>query len=138
VVLDTCALYPAYLRDTLLRLANAGAFRPLWSTDILDELERNLAERTDPERAHRVTELMRRHFPDASITGYEPLITAMTNNAKDRHVLAVVLSPRCHGASERTVTTRARARCCQSVVTGMRNAPAVSGGVRAILPSAGC
>lgn len=91
VVLDTCALYPAYLRDTLLRLANAGTFRPLWSTGILHELERNLAERTGPERAHRVTELMRQHFADANVAGYEPLITAMTNDAKDRHVLAVAV-----------------------------------------------
>jgi hypothetical protein len=28
-------LYPAYLCDTLLRLAEAEAYRPLWSADIL-------------------------------------------------------------------------------------------------------
>jgi hypothetical protein len=27
--LDTCVLYPAYLCDTLLRLAEASAYRPL-------------------------------------------------------------------------------------------------------------
>lgn len=36
--LDTCVLYPAYLADTLLRLAEASAYRPLWSADVLDEL----------------------------------------------------------------------------------------------------
>lgn len=33
--LDTCVLYPAYLCDTLLRLADACLYRPLWSDDVL-------------------------------------------------------------------------------------------------------
>ncbi len=36
--LDTCVLYPAYLCDTLLRLADASGYRPLWSADVLTEL----------------------------------------------------------------------------------------------------
>lgn len=31
---------------------------------------------------------MRTAFPDARVTGHEPLIPAMTNHPKDRHVLA--------------------------------------------------
>nr|WP_296071652.1 hypothetical protein [uncultured Actinoplanes sp.] len=42
--LDTCVLYPAYLCDTLLRLAEASAYRPLWSADVFAELRRNLIE----------------------------------------------------------------------------------------------
>lgn len=91
VVLDTCVLYPAYLRDTLLRLAQAGTYRPLWSTDILDELETNLADRIGEDKASRVVGLMREHFEDALVTGYEPLVGAMTNDAKDRHVLAAAV-----------------------------------------------
>jgi hypothetical protein len=41
--LDTCVLYPAYLCDTLLRLAEASAHRPLWSADVFAELRRNLS-----------------------------------------------------------------------------------------------
>ena len=31
--LDTCTLYGAYLCDSLLRLAEAGTYRPLWSAN---------------------------------------------------------------------------------------------------------
>jgi hypothetical protein len=40
VVLDTCVLYPQYLRDTLLRLAERRLYNPLWSADIRAELHR--------------------------------------------------------------------------------------------------
>lgn len=81
-VLDTCVLYPAYLRDTLLRLALAGTYRPLWSMHILDELQDNVAYVAGPEKAERIVTLMRENFEDAEVTGYEPLIGAMTNHPK--------------------------------------------------------
>jgi hypothetical protein len=40
--LDTCTLFGAYLCDTLLRLAEAEVYRPLWSAQVLEELDRNL------------------------------------------------------------------------------------------------
>lgn len=43
VFLDTCVLFPAHLRDTVLRLAEADLIQPLWSADVLAELHRNLA-----------------------------------------------------------------------------------------------
>jgi predicted nucleic acid-binding protein len=91
VVLDTCAIYPAYLRDTLLRLAAAETYRPRWSAHILDELHRLLTNRIDVASADRIIEAMTRHFPDALVTGYESLIPAMTNHPKDRHVLAAAV-----------------------------------------------
>ncbi|WP_363259472.1 PIN domain-containing protein [Hamadaea sp.] len=42
VLLDTCVLFPMYLRDSLLRLAAADLYRPHWSPQILDELHRVL------------------------------------------------------------------------------------------------
>jgi hypothetical protein len=44
VVLDTCVLYPAHLRDTLLRLAERDLYHALWSADIVEKLRRNLIE----------------------------------------------------------------------------------------------
>ena len=35
VFIDTCVLFKAYVSDTLLSIAEAGAFRPLWSDDVL-------------------------------------------------------------------------------------------------------
>ena len=73
--LDTCVLYPAYLCDTLLRPAEATAYRPLWSPDVLTEPRRNLIERgIPPERVDRRIRQMTRSFPDALVTGYESLI----------------------------------------------------------------
>ncbi|SEF54068.1 Predicted nucleic acid-binding protein, contains PIN domain [Nonomuraea solani] len=89
VVLDTRVLYPAYLRDTLLRLAEAGLFRPLWSADILDELDRNLIRAGIPAQVvRRLVAEMRLAFEDAEVIGYQPLIPTVTCDEKDRHVLA--------------------------------------------------
>jgi predicted nucleic acid-binding protein len=90
--LDTCSIFGAYLCDTLLRLAEEGAYRPLWSAGVLEELERNLVERGLPEQAvkHRTSE-MRSAFPDAEVTGYEALVNGMTCDPKDRHVLAAAV-----------------------------------------------
>jgi predicted nucleic acid-binding protein len=92
--LDTCTLYGAYLCDTLLGLAEAEIYRPLWSADILQELDRNLSQRVPTTAVkHRIAE-MRRAFPDAEVTGYEPLIASMTCDQKDRHVLAAAVRSR--------------------------------------------
>lgn len=90
--LDTCVLYPAYLCDTLLRLAEAGAYRPLWSADVLTELRRNLIEVgiAADQVDYRISQ-MRETFPGAAVAGYESLIEAMTNDPKDRHVLAAAV-----------------------------------------------
>lgn len=91
VALDTCVLYPAYLRDTLLRIAAAGLYRPLWSEHILDELRRALPGPVTEEQRDRLIAQLRRMFPDALVHGYEPLIDTMTNHEKDRHVLAAAV-----------------------------------------------
>lgn len=92
-LLDTCVLYPQYLSDTLLTQAYEGAFRPLWSRGILEELGQILAretQMTEEQIAHRL-DRMRTAFPDAEIEGYEYLVDGMTNDEKDHHVLAAAV-----------------------------------------------
>jgi len=92
VVLDACVLYPMYLRDTLLRAAEAGLYEARWSADILLELRRNLvADVLTEEQVTRLLSAMFGAFLDVSVTGYEPLIPAMRNDPKDRHVLAAAV-----------------------------------------------
>ena len=87
-VLDTCVLYPAHLRDTLLRLTERGLYRALWSADIVEELRRNLTEVVDPLAVDHLLGQMTAAFPDAEVTGYQALIDGLTCDPKDRHVLA--------------------------------------------------
>lgn len=91
VVLDTCVLYPAHLRDTLLRLAERSLYEARWSTGIAVELSDNLIEVMPETSVDRLMAEMRRAFPEAFTTGYEPLIDTMTCDPKDRHVLAAAV-----------------------------------------------
>lgn len=91
-LLDTNVLYGALLNDYLLWLADRGLFRPLWSDDILTELERNLIKNGESSTlVSKRLKAMRRFFPDAQVTGYEPLVDSMTCHPKDRHVLAAAV-----------------------------------------------
>ena len=90
-VIDANVLVQAPVRDTLLRLAEGPElYRPLWSTEIMAEVRRTLGGKfaIAPDRIARLESKLREHFPDAWIEGFEPLIPTMTNDAKDRHVLA--------------------------------------------------
>jgi predicted nucleic acid-binding protein len=64
----------------------------LWSADVLAELRRNLIDRGIPaERVDRRIAHVARSFPDALVDGYGSLIDGMTNDPKDRHVLAAAV-----------------------------------------------
>jgi predicted nucleic acid-binding protein len=90
VVLDANVLFSAPLRDTLLRASNAGLFRLHWTDEILEEVRRNIVAtgRSSEEQAQRLVATMRSYFPEAIVTGYEPIVRVMPNHPKDRHVLA--------------------------------------------------
>ena len=44
VLYDACVLYPAPVRDLLVRIANTGVVRARWSAAILDECFRSVLE----------------------------------------------------------------------------------------------
>ncbi|RKT51685.1 PIN domain-containing protein [Saccharothrix australiensis] len=72
---DTCVLFKPYLRDTVLSIAETGLYRPLWSTSVLEELERNLRRRgVDEHRISRLRGQLRSVFPEAEVTGYTDLV----------------------------------------------------------------
>lgn len=95
-VLDACVLYPASLRDALLRFAAAEFYDLLWSKRILDEAERNLLAdgRVDAAGARRLRNAMETAFEGATVTetAIAGLEAAMTNERKDRHVLAAAVA----------------------------------------------
>ena len=72
VIYDACVLYPAPLRDFLMRLALTDLFRARWSRDIHDEWIRNvLKDRADltPLQLERTRNLMDSHVRDCLVTG---------------------------------------------------------------------
>lgn len=93
-VLDACALIPIRLATTLLWLAEAGLFQPLWSDTILDEVQRNLPKvHVDPGTAARRVGMMRNAFgAEALVDGFDELIDDMQCDPKDRHVLAAAVA----------------------------------------------
>lgn len=61
VLYDACVLYPAPLRDLLIRIANTGIVRARWTDAILDECFRSILKRPDltPEALKRTRDLMK-------------------------------------------------------------------------------
>jgi len=89
VVLDACVLFPASLRDTLLRAAQADLYSLQLTDEILEEVYRNLVKKTMPEnKALRLISMIREKFNDGLISDHEHLIQSMPINEKDKHVLA--------------------------------------------------
>lgn len=95
VVYDACVLHPAPLRDLLIRIAQAGVVRARWTDAILDECFRSILARKpdiDREKLDRTRELMTQAVRDCVVTGYEPLIAAVSlPDPNDRHVVAAAV-----------------------------------------------
>lgn len=93
--LDASVLYPALLRNILMRLALHGLFRAHWSRLVHDEwMNALLRNRPDLDRArlHQTRRLMGAHCQDALVEGFEHRIPALTlPDPDDRHVLAAAI-----------------------------------------------
>jgi hypothetical protein len=89
VVYDACVLYPAPLRDLLMRLALTDLFRARCTDLIHDEWMRNvLAQRPDlkSEDLERTRSLMNAHVRDGLATRFEHLIPSVElPDPDDRH-----------------------------------------------------
>ncbi|MFC4455186.1 PIN domain-containing protein [Deinococcus sonorensis] len=95
---DANVLYPARLRDLLIRLAVTDLVQARWTTAIHAEWIRNvLRDRPDltESQLQRTRTLMDTAVPDSLVTGYEPLIaTLVLPDPADRHVLAAAIRGR--------------------------------------------
>jgi predicted nucleic acid-binding protein len=95
---DACVLYPAPLRDLLMRLALEDLYRARWTDRIHDEWIRSvLKDRQDLSRdqLERTRNLMNAHVRDCLVTGYEDLIEGLElPDPDDRHVLAAAIRTR--------------------------------------------
>ena len=93
--LDASVIYPASLRDLLMRLTMARLFQARWSSRVHEEWIRAvLRDRSDLSVAQldSVRAAMDSHAEDCLVTGYEALIGSLTlPDPDDRHVLAAAI-----------------------------------------------
>jgi predicted nucleic acid-binding protein len=93
-ILDACVLANFAVCDLFLRLAEAPRlYVPRWSAEILEEVRRTQLEQLEwPERlAASWQREVAKAFPDSCVVGYEHLVPMLTNDEKDRHVLAAAI-----------------------------------------------
>ena len=94
-VLDANVLYPAQLRDLLMRLAVNDLFRAHWSNEIHEEWMRNLVANRENIRwqaVERTRDLMDKALPGACFEDYEQHIRRLSlPDPDDRHVRAAAI-----------------------------------------------
>jgi predicted nucleic acid-binding protein len=107
-VLDACVLVPIALADTLLRVAERGLYRPLWSQRILGETADAILE-IHPDLSSvavaRRLDAMNRSFEDALVEGWEDVEPPLAlPDPDDRHVVATAI----RGRADTIVTSNVR------------------------------
>jgi predicted nucleic acid-binding protein len=109
VILDACVLYPAVVRDAVMRLALTDLFKARWSDDIhnewitalLRETKEDGSQRYKEDILYRTRDLMDKGVRDAKVSGYEYLIPSIElPDPDDRHVVAAAI----HAKADAIVT----------------------------------
>ena len=91
-VLDACVLVPIALADTLLRVAEKGLYRPLWSDRILTEAQEATEEIHPGIDVSKRFMNMREAFGDAMVADGEELEPGIRlPDPDDRHVVATAI-----------------------------------------------
>jgi hypothetical protein len=94
-VVDACVLYPAPVRDLLLRLANAGLYRARWSERIHEEWISGLLENRPDlarENLERTRDLMNRAIPDCLVPLDRMYVDYGLPDPDDNHVLRAAIT----------------------------------------------
>lgn len=99
VVLDACVLANAGLCDFFLRLAEPPRqYLPLWSDEILDEVQRTQTTKLKRPYPDSLARYWRAEvsaaFPEAIVTNYTHLVPIIATDEKDRHVVAAAVKGR--------------------------------------------
>ena len=98
VFIDACVLANQSVCDLLLRLAERPRlYLPCWSEEVLAEVRRTHVDKLNwpPKIADSYQTEIRKAFPEAIVSGYEPFVPNLTNDLKDRHVLAAAIRGDC-------------------------------------------
>jgi predicted nucleic acid-binding protein len=107
-VLDACVLVPIALADTLLRVAERGLYRPLWSERILEETADAILEihaDLSPDAVQRRVDAMNHSFEDALVEGWQDVEPSLSlPDPDDGHVVAAAI----RGRADTIVTANLR------------------------------
>ena len=98
IFIDACVLANYGVCDLLLRLAERPRLIvPHWSAEVLVEVRRTHSEKLGwpPHLVDSFQDQIGKAFPEAKIADYESLLPALSNHAKDRHVLAAAIRGSC-------------------------------------------
>lgn len=97
-IIDTCSLFPYLTRSLLFCTAKCDFYRVHWfEKKILEELRKKLVRRgaTSNKKINRLVDRLCAAFPNAIVPCLADLVNTMTNDPKDRHVLAAAVYGRC-------------------------------------------